>query len=75
MSSIRITTDLWQTDRSLGPFYEIESSSPAKELKKGESLEHKQTICHFEGDYQSLNLIAQKLLGINLDEIKSSLHL
>ncbi len=59
----------------LGPFYEIESSSPAKELKKGESLEHKQTICHFEGDYQSLNLIAQKLLGINLDEIKSSLHL
>ena len=59
----------------LGPFYEIESSSPAKELKKGESLVHNQMICHFEGDYQSLNTIAQKLLGINLDEIKSSLHL
>jgi len=59
----------------LGPFYEIESSSSAKELKKGESLVHKQMICHFEGDYQSLNAIAQKLLGINLDEIKSSLHL
>jgi hypothetical protein len=59
----------------LGPFYEIESSSSAKELKKGESLVHKQMICHFEGDYQSLNAVAQKLLGINLDEIKSSLHL
>jgi uncharacterized protein DUF6786 len=59
----------------LGPFYEIESSSPAKELKKGESLVHKQTICHFEGDYQSLNALAKKLLGIDLGEIKSSLHL
>jgi hypothetical protein len=59
----------------LGPFYEIESSSPTKELKKGETLSHNQMICHFEGNYQSLNIIAQKILGINLDEIKSSLHL
>ncbi|HLY72188.1 MAG TPA: DUF6786 family protein [Puia sp.] len=59
----------------LGPFYEIESSSPAKELRKGESLVHRQMICHFEGDYRSLNTISKKLLGIDLDEIKSSLHL
>jgi hypothetical protein len=45
----------------LGPFYEIESSSPAKELKKGETQEYKQTTCHFEGDYESLMKMVKEL--------------
>lgn len=54
----------------MGPFYEIESSSPALQLKKGETGSYKQTTCHFEGDYNSLKQLAQQLLGVNLDEIK-----
>jgi len=54
----------------LGPFYEIESSSPAKELKKGESLEYRLVTCHFQGDYQGLNKLAGKLLGVDLNEVK-----
>ncbi|QEC66992.1 hypothetical protein FRZ67_06665 [Panacibacter ginsenosidivorans] len=54
----------------MGPFFEIESSSPAMELKKGETGEYRQTTCHLTGDYNSLKQIAQQLLGVNLDDIK-----
>ncbi|MGZ8516132.1 MAG: DUF6786 family protein [Chitinophagaceae bacterium] len=54
----------------MGPFYEIESSSPALQLKKGETGEYKQVTCHFEGDYTALKQLAQQILGVNLDEIK-----
>jgi len=54
----------------LGPFFEIESSSPAKELKKGEKLQYRQVTCHLQGDYESLRSIAQQLLGVDLDKIK-----
>ncbi|MES1216290.1 MAG: DUF6786 family protein [Bacteroidota bacterium] len=54
----------------MGPFYEIESSSPAMQLNKGQTGNYKQTTCHFQGDYASLKQLAQQLLGVNLDEIK-----
>jgi hypothetical protein len=54
----------------LGPFYEVESSSAAKELKPGEIQEYKQTTCHFQGDYAALSLLAKQLLGVDLDEVK-----
>ena len=47
----------------MGPFYEIESSSAAKELKPGEKEEHIQTTIHLQGDLKSLKSIAQQLLG------------
>jgi len=59
-----------QDGTQLGPFYEIESSSSAKELKTGEKLEYKQTTCHLQGDYNALNNIARQLLGVDLNEIK-----
>jgi len=59
-----------QDGTQMGPFYEIESSSAAKELKKGEVQEYKQTTCHFQGDYKMLNELAGKLLGVNLDDVK-----
>lgn len=59
-----------QDGSQLGPFYEIESSSSAKELKKGEKQVYKQTTCHLQGDYEALKQIAQQLLGVDLDEIK-----
>jgi hypothetical protein len=54
----------------LGPFYEIESSSSAKELKPGESQVYKQMTCHFHGDYQSLRVFAKNLLGVDLEDLK-----
>lgn len=53
-----------------GPFYEIESSSPASELKKGEIQEYKQTACHLQGDYEALRKLAQQLLGVDLNDVK-----
>lgn len=54
----------------LGPFYELESSSSARPLKPGETLQYKQVTAHFEGDYKALDLLAQQLLGVKLDSIK-----
>ena len=51
-----------------GPFYELESSSSAKELKVGEALTHKSRIYHFEGNEKHLNEIAKDILGIDLSE-------
>ena len=40
----------------MGPFYELESSSPAANLKPGEKLLHRQRIFHFEGSEKQLSL-------------------
>lgn len=54
----------------MGPFYEIESSSPALSLKKGETGIYKQTTCHLQGRYDSLRQLVKELLGVDLDSIK-----
>jgi hypothetical protein len=56
----------------MGPFYEIESVSPAAFLKSGQSLSHRQSVFHFTGDEKSLNNIAQKLLGVSLSDIEKA---
>ena len=53
----------------LGPFYEIETSSPAAVLKPGESLTHVHRTFHFTGDPEGLDLLARKTLGITLDAV------
>ena len=42
----------------LGPFYEIETSSPAAALKSGEMIRHLQQTFHFQGSPSALNKIA-----------------
>ena len=54
----------------LGTFYELESSSPALELKAGESAHYKQTTCHVEGDFEKLNGLSKNILGVDLKTIK-----
>ena len=54
----------------LGPFYEIESSSPAKELKPGEFQEHHQLTCHLQGDYNELRNLVKTLFGLDLESLK-----
>jgi hypothetical protein len=56
----------------LGPFYELETSSPALALKPGEEYTHSQVICHFAGSEQELNAVAEKLLGVSLKDITDS---
>jgi len=48
------------------PFYEMESSSAARELQVGEEMYHKQGIFHFEGNKNKLDEICQKVLGVSL---------
>jgi hypothetical protein len=56
----------------MGPFYEIESVSPAAFLKPNESLTHKHSVYHFTGNEQALDAIAQKLLGTSINEVKGA---
>lgn len=52
----------------MGPFYEIETSSAAANLKSGDSLIHTHTTMHFKGDFAALNEIAIAVLGVDLKE-------
>jgi hypothetical protein len=52
-----------------GPFYELETSSPAAALKSGESLSHVHRTFHFTGVSEQLDIVAQNVLGVSLDEI------
>ncbi len=56
----------------MGPFYELETSSPAADLKPGESLRHIQYTLHLKGDVQDLDKVARKVLGVSLEEITSA---
>ena len=54
----------------LGPFYEIETSSPAALLVAGESITHTHTTIHFVGSVPDLDPIVQQTLGINITSIR-----
>jgi hypothetical protein len=56
----------------MGPFYELETSSPAADLKPGESLSHVQYTLHLKGNVKDLDGIARKVLGISLEEIAAA---
>ena len=55
----------------MGPFLELESCSPAAFLKPGESLSHVHNVFHFVGDEAALSSISNKLLGVELDQVKN----
>jgi hypothetical protein len=59
--------------KPLGPFYELESSSPAAALAPGKSLEHVHRTIHLVGDEKSLDAIAKKTLGVSLKDITTAL--
>ncbi len=56
----------------MGPFYEIESVSPAASLKPNQSLSHKHAVFHFTGSEQGLDGIAKKFFGVSLEDIKKA---
>ncbi|MFZ4506317.1 MAG: DUF6786 family protein, partial [Fimbriimonas sp.] len=58
--------------KPLGPFYELESSSPAAALAPGKSITHIHRTMHFIGSEAELDKIAQRLLGANLKVVRST---
>lgn len=54
----------------LGPFYELESSSPAKELRPGQAVQHSQVMVHVQGGYQEMNSLMNELFGMDLNDIR-----
>jgi hypothetical protein len=55
----------------LGPFYELETSSPAAALGIGDSITHEQYTFHFEGNEFDLNTISMKILGVSIEKIRN----
>jgi hypothetical protein len=58
--------------KPLGPFYELESSSPAAALAPGGTLTHVHTTMHFQGPEKALDQIARKVLGVGLEAIEKA---
>ncbi len=59
--------------KPMGPFYELETSSPAGALTPGGSLVHTHRTFHFVGEESQLDAIAKATLGVGIAEIKSAL--
>jgi hypothetical protein len=59
--------------KPLGPFYELETSSPAAALKPGEGISHIHRTYHLQGPEADLDTIAKATLGVTISEIKSAL--
>jgi hypothetical protein len=62
-----------ETGGQMGKFFELESVSPAKELKTGESLSHRSTILHVQADRDTLAALAEAVLGVALDAVREQM--
>jgi hypothetical protein len=59
--------------KSIGPFFELESSSPAATLQSGGQVEHIHRTFHLVGAENALDTVSRKVLGLTLEEVKSAL--
>ncbi|MDX9754317.1 MAG: hypothetical protein RBU29_10175, partial [bacterium] len=59
--------------KPMGPFYELETSSPAALLFPDATMTHVHRTYHLQGAEADLDPIAQAVLGVGLDEIKQAL--
>jgi hypothetical protein len=58
--------------KQMGPFYEIESVSPAAFLQPGSSLTHNHTVLHFTGNKNALDALTRKLFGVSLSAVENA---
>jgi hypothetical protein len=58
--------------KPMGPFCELESSSPAAALASGESLAHVRRTVHLSGPRSALDEVSRAALGVSLDEIEGA---
>jgi hypothetical protein len=59
--------------KPLGPFYELETSSPAAALEPRQTISHIHRTYHLQGSEADLDLICKATLGVTIAEIKSAL--
>lgn len=59
--------------KPLGPFYELESSSPAAALAPGKKFAHVHRTIHLSGPESALDPVARAMLGVSIAEIKAGL--
>ena len=59
--------------KPMGPFYELETSSPAAFLAPGARLTHVHRTFHLEGPETDLDAIARRVLGVPLATIRTAL--
>ncbi len=60
-----------ETGVVMGPFFEIETSSPGAALSPGQTLTHTQYTLHLEGDPAELDPIVRSVFGVSLRTIVS----
>ena len=56
--------------KQMGPFYEIESVSPAAFLAPGKQMTHQHSVIHITGDKMQLDRVAKKWFGVSLATIE-----
>ena len=57
----------------LGPFYELETSSPAAALGPGETMRHRVCTVHLTGPRAALDAVSRVVLGVGLDAVEAAL--
>jgi hypothetical protein len=55
----------------LGPFYELETSSPALALEPDSTGQYIQSTYHFEGTEEQLNTICEQVFNVSLQKVKN----
>ena len=61
------------TEVAADAFFELESASPVRALKKGESISHRHATFHFQGSREELEKLAGQLLGVSLEKIEDAM--
>lgn len=51
------------------PYFEMDTFSPAKELRKGESITHTQYTVHICADTDTLNYLIRSILNLDMEQI------
>jgi hypothetical protein len=55
----------------MGPFYELESVSPAAFLSTGQTQVHHHSVFHFTGPEAALDRICKKILGVGIENVRA----
>jgi hypothetical protein len=58
--------------KPLGPFYELETSSPAAALEPGAGITHVHRTIHIQGPEAALDPVARTVLGVGLAEVQAA---
>lgn len=58
--------------KAMGPFYELESSSPAAFLDPRQSTMHVQTTIHIQGSDKDMDKIVQKIFNTTIEQINAA---